>query len=158
MPELFDKNGKPVNGKTTGYNYNAGIFTCSIILNESALSNAIQEYTVATIIHESLHAYLQYKAGNTLQHGQNHEEISKDYIVPFVNIMKSIYPDLDLKDATALAWGGVQGTSLWNESYKNNSFKIVGTTEVMDFSTIKGLDNAHYYGIADNSTPPCPKK
>lgn len=72
--------------------------------------------------------------------------------------MKSIFPNLDLKDATAIAWGGVKETSLWKESYKNDSFKIGGTSETMDFSTLQGLQNAHHYGIADNSTPLCPKK
>jgi hypothetical protein len=159
VSQILDKDGNNVVvGRTTGYNYDGGVFTCSIRLNESILNNATQEYAVATIIHETLHAYLQYKAGNTLSHGQNHEDISKNYIVPFVNLMKSIFPNMDLKDATAIAWGGVQGTSLWQDSYKNDSFKIGGTNQTMDFSTMKGLENAHHSGYADNSTPLCPKK
>ena len=72
--------------------------------------------------------------------------------------MKSIYPNLDLKEATAMAWSGVQGTSLWKENYENDTFKIGATNLTMDFSTMKGLENAHHYGFADNSTPLCPKK
>jgi len=159
VPQIMDKDGNnTVVGRTTGYNYDGGVFTCSIRLNESILNSATQEYAVATIIHETLHAYLQYKAGNTLNHSQNHEDISKNYIVPFVNLMKSIFPNIDLKDATAIAWGGVQGTSIWKDSYKNDSFKIGGTNQTMDFSTMKGLENAHHSGYADNSTPLCPKK
>ncbi|WP_157255684.1 SprT-like domain-containing protein [Pedobacter sp. Leaf41] len=158
VPELYDNKGKVVDGRTTGYNYDGGIFKCSILLNEDVLKNSTQEYAVATIIHETLHAYLQYKKGSTINHGQNHEDISKNYITPFVNIMKSIYPNLDLKEATAMAWSGVQGTSLWKENYENDTFKIGATNLTMDFSTMKGLENAHHYGFADNSTPLCPKK
>ncbi|MGN7990069.1 SprT-like domain-containing protein [Pedobacter sp. 22226] len=158
VSELFDSQGNVVDGKTTGYNYDGGVFSCSILLNESVLNSATQEYAVATIIHETLHAYLQYKAGSDLNHGKNHEEISKNYIIPFVNLMKSIFPNLDLKDATAIAWGGVRETSLWKESYKNYTFKVGGTDQTMDFSTLQGLQNAHHSGFADNSTPLCPKK
>lgn len=72
--------------------------------------------------------------------------------------MKSIFPNIDLKDATAMAWGGLQGTSLWQDNYKNDSFKIGGTNQTMDFATMKGLENADHSGIAVDGTELCPKK
>lgn len=153
--QLFT-NGIVVDGKTTNYNFdpNSKVFSCSIILNKEVLLNATQEYLVGTIVHEVLHAYLQYEAGSTAQHDNNHETIAKDYVAPVVNFLRTLFPDLDQPNATAIAWGGLQSTSLWKDSYKNDNFNV-GTGTPISFGEMKGLETAHRNGYAVNSTPAC---
>jgi hypothetical protein len=155
--DINDANGNSIDGKTTAYDNNAGIFSCSILLNESVLNNATQEYIVKVIIHETLHAYLQYTAGSNNYSSFSHEDIAKNYIEPFTNILHSIYPNLNLRDATAMAWGGLESSSLWKANFKNDTFKVGSTSTTMTFSEMKGLETAHRFGYADNSTNKCAK-
>lgn len=152
-------NGESVEGITTGYNFpSPGVFSCSISLNKGVLINSTQEYAVGTIVHEVVHAYLQYAAGNQNGHLTNHETMSKDYVKPIADFLILAFPSLNQKDATAIAWGGLQKTSFWKDSYKNDSFGYGNNGETMTFNEMKGLETAHRMGYADNSTSACGNK
>lgn len=155
--QVLNSNGQPVEGKTTGYNFNSvyGEFSCSILLSIESSNNSTQEYTVGTIVHEIIHAYLQYAAGSTLNHANNHEEMAKNYVKPIAGFLTSAFPSLNPKDATAIAWGGLQGTSLWKASYEKDSFDYGNNGQKMTFGEMKGLENAHKGGFAENSSSPC---
>jgi hypothetical protein len=141
-------NGREVDGLATDYAYfnTQNDFAATIVINSSILDGASQEYTASTIVHEALHAWLQYKAGNTANHTLNHDAIASNYIIPMANLYHALYPNLTLKDATALAWGGLKDTVLWSDSFKNDMFKV-GDGTVMTFNEIQGTLNAHHAGI-----------
>ncbi|SHL81266.1 SprT-like domain-containing protein [Chryseobacterium polytrichastri] len=155
-----DSKGNYVEGKTTDYLIDpvTGNFSCSILLNSAILSRSTQEYAVGTIVHEVVHAYLQYTAGNTNNHLTNHETMSKEYVKPITDFLTSTFPTLSPKDATAIAWGGLEKTPYWNDSYKNDSFSYGDNGGTMTFNEMKGLENAHRFGTADNSTSACGNK
>ncbi|WP_316805422.1 hypothetical protein [Pedobacter nototheniae] len=82
----------------------------TITLNSGILPNASQEYITATILHESLHAYFDYKNGVGDENGQHIIMASQPYISKFSAAMQKIYPNMSGEDALALAWGGLEGT------------------------------------------------
>jgi hypothetical protein len=147
-------NGIVVEGKATDYTYRDGTFSCSILLNKGVLSNSTQEYSIGTIIHETVHAYLQYEAGNTDKHGTNHDEMAKSYVNSMSDYLLSLFPRLTSKDATAIAWGGLQGTELWTESKKNDTFTYEGG-QSMTYIEMARLLTAHRFGYADKGTSAC---
>ena len=152
--ELLTSTGEVSDGKATAYSYSNGTFSCSIILNQGILSNSTQEYIISTIIHETIHAYLQYQAGNTDNHSSNHEVMANKYVSIMSGYLVSIFPKLNAKDANALSWGGLQGTSLWSDSKKNDSFTY-GNGQSMTYNEMSGLGTAYRNGYAENSTKPC---
>lgn len=153
-----ESNGVEVDGKTTDYVFSTSPtnqFSCTILLNSTSLKGGSKEYAVSTIIHEAIHAFLQYDAGNVINHNTNHDTMATKYVTPFATLLSSMFPALTDKDATALAWGGLQKTELWKESFKNDAFKVGNTNETMTYNELQGLINAHHFNIADNGSDIC---
>lgn len=106
----------------------------SLIQLNVDLKDSSQEYIAATIMHEALHVYMGH-CGIILDVA--HEAMAKDYVDVMANILKQIYSHIDISDAKKLAWGGLQGTSIYknppptlvippdvntvNLNYRNNS-------------------------------------
>lgn len=80
----------------------------NITLNDSALYNASQEYIAATIIHEVLHAYMNYKGG--VQPIIEHEDMALFYQDVMMDALLEMYPTLERWQAEALTWGGLEKT------------------------------------------------
>jgi hypothetical protein len=140
--------GQEVDGVTKDYKYDTEThnFEATIVINAGILNSASQEYTASTIVHETLHAWLQFIAGRITDHDKNHENLATNFVVPMANLYKNVYPNITNKEATALAWGGLQGTALWNSSLSSESFSVNdGTT--MSYAEMQGLLNGHHFGI-----------
>lgn len=86
-----------------------------IAFNENILSKKSEEYIVATVYHEILHAYL----GNILAKDtdgnliipSDHENMVYNYLNMLIADLQSLYPNMGDTDAWALSWGGLERTS-----------------------------------------------
>lgn len=86
-----------------------GVFVgVAISFNNVDMPNASQEYITATILHESLHAYMDY-LNQSWTDGQQHERMTS-YIETMASILHNMYPTLSRDDYYALAWGGLEKT------------------------------------------------
>ncbi|GEM_PF-2574508 len=89
-----------------------------IVFNEDRLGNASQEYKVATIYHEVLHAYLAVLVnrdtdGNLIITNA-HEDMVNNYIRMMAADLRGLFPNMDESDAHKLAMGGLQGTTRYS--------------------------------------------
>ncbi len=85
----------------------------TITLNDLVLTNASKEYITASIIHEAIHAFLDYTTTLLNQH----LDMVSNYMTSMQSTLKSIYPTLDDNTVLALTWGGLEGDagSLWTD-------------------------------------------
>ena len=104
-------------------------------LNEVMMArNSSKQYITATIIHELLHAYMDYetrvKKNPTFlnkDESQQHEYMAANYVDDMRDIITALYPDFSVNEAEALAWGGLEGTAAYQtqvvaagkETFKN---------------------------------------
>ncbi len=96
-------------------------------LNPKYLTGS-QDYIAATLIHESIHAFISYKRremdstsfknmfpiywdyrGNEAQHN----EMANNYLNKMAGFLKQFNPSISDSVALALAWGGLDKTKLW---------------------------------------------
>lgn len=100
-------------GITNGSQYDINIY-----LNSNTLPSYSKEYTIATIYHEVLHAYLNSlfqpnSNGQTFINIPNqHEYMATNYVTVISSALTSKFPEISSYDAWGLAWGGLQETSL----------------------------------------------
>ncbi|PSL46327.1 hypothetical protein CLV51_103305 [Chitinophaga niastensis] len=111
---------------TTGYA--SGIYgTGRTVLNTNQLKNASQEFITATLMHETLHAYmLGHPPDPTVadKNGRDHNQMVKDYINIIADALSEIFPNLLWEDALALAWGGLDETDTYINMAKADKDKI----------------------------------
>lgn len=117
---LLDKDKKPdyiTDGDTRVYG--SGDFkTLEVVLNTNALKDATLEYIVATIYHESIHAYLY--AINFNRDLSQHNEMGFIFIDRMSLAIKASFPEISSTDGNALAWGGVHESYSWIDILKNS--------------------------------------
>ncbi len=106
-----------------------------IKLNECGISNASQEYVAATLFHELLHAF--FTAQGKMTELQQHESIATAYADALRSTLKDYFPGLSDNEALALAWGGLEGTTAWQN-------KVQGDPALVN--TYKTLSNNHRWG------------
>lgn len=97
-----------------------GIIRSEIRLNATVLPQASREYVAATMFHETLHASLNLNGsfGNLINHNVM---ATNQYVNMLVNTLMAKFPTLELQDAKALAWGGLQDTDAWKLDIKVNN-------------------------------------
>ena len=89
----------------------------TIILNNLLLNNASQEYITATILHEAVHAWIDYQYG----HGSPEANIQHNLMAQNdrFNMMRDalmeMFPNLSLQAATDLTWGGLKNTNAFSQ-------------------------------------------
>jgi hypothetical protein len=90
-------------------NRDNGILTVYISINYG--KNSSKEFYAATILHEMIHGYIE--SQNIAQNGKEKEEViaNSKYVGWMSAALISLFPNLSLSDANALALGGLQGTS-----------------------------------------------
>lgn len=88
-----------------------GITNINLMLNAQRMPGTSKENAAAVIIHEVLHAYM---AANGLTTALQHETMAVSYINQVSGLLQTLYPGLSEFDATALSWGGLQGTGSWD--------------------------------------------
>ena len=111
-------------------------FDCVVRLNGTILNQAAKDYTVATIIHEALHAYILYER-NRLDttsfkekypiyweyRGNNasHNQMAAKFLDMMTDVITAFNPRLSALNARALAWGGLSKTWAWNQTSEDTS-------------------------------------
>ena len=102
-----------------------------IAFNENILPNKSEEYIVATVYHEVLHAYFA-NLFSIDQQGkfivpQDHEYMASNYINMLSRDLMNLYPNLSETEAWALSWGGLERTNLYtllNVNQKGTIYSI----------------------------------
>ncbi|WP_029288883.1 hypothetical protein [Pedobacter sp. R20-19] len=113
-------------GITNGSQYDINIY-----LNSNTLPSYSKEYTIATIYHEVLHAYLNSlfqpnSNGQTFINIPNqHEYMATNYVTVISSALTSKFPEISSYDAWGLAWGGLQETSLWDVLTESDKQQII---------------------------------
>ncbi|GGE71312.1 hypothetical protein EV200_1167 [Pedobacter psychrotolerans] len=113
-------------GITNGSQYDINIY-----LNSNTLPSYSKEYTIATIYHEVLHAYLNSlfqpnSNGQTFINIPNqHEYMATNYVTVISRALTSKFPEISSYDAWGLAWGGLQETSLWGVLTESDKQQII---------------------------------
>jgi hypothetical protein len=116
-----------------------------IRLNMNKLPYYSKEYITATIYHEILHAFmdLNFSKNNNGKYdiSTGHEEMANKYIILMTGALRIHNPNIPAIEAWALAWGGLQETTLWdsltddqrnqigaiNSRHRNSSVNRLGT-------------------------------
>ncbi|WP_293784860.1 hypothetical protein [uncultured Pedobacter sp.] len=121
-----DVDGQQKRGSTTSTEF-------TIELNKNTLPNSSQEYTLATVYHEILHAYLEghfNKDGNeTYIIPDHHEEMANKYVFLMTGALRVAFPSLSTEEAWALSWGGLQKTTLYTSNLTANQ-----RTQIVDIN------------------------
>lgn len=87
-----------------------------IILSNTNLQNASQEYIVITIMHEILHAYFALAKWDPTKEDRDtrdHRKMANDYVCILADALTEMFPDMDYQEATALSWGGLEKTDVY---------------------------------------------
>jgi len=88
-----------------------------INLNKNILPNASNEYTLATIYHEMLHAFLSSKltrgTDGQFQNLTQHTQMANEYVTLISGALHIAYPNISNQEAWALSWGGLQETPFY---------------------------------------------
>jgi hypothetical protein len=142
-----------------------GVITWTINLNPWVLTHSTKEFIFATLVHESLHAFMLYQ-WNLLQTGQmdtatfkatypifytyrtiggpsiaelaQHQEMTFRYISFMSNALNSFNSNITYHTANELAWEGLRETSLWHINYND-------TTSINNTNNIARDTSSHQY-------------
>jgi len=109
---------------TDGYYSSSGALNIHISFNANTLPFTSNEYIMATLYHEFLHAILFY---NGVKNGEQHEPIAIGFREILANTLLQHFPTLTMADATALAWAGLQGTKIWAKLRASYKEAIINT-------------------------------
>ncbi|MCU0402620.1 MAG: hypothetical protein MUE75_16710 [Algoriphagus sp.] len=97
--------------------------TFTITLNSGVLKNSSQEYIMATVFHELLHAYMGYLAIDMSSNSFDHIIMANSYITKLSQSLMEHF-DIGATDAVHLAWGGLHENHKWvvdlTQSQKNH--------------------------------------
>ena len=138
-------------------------FKGSINLNNKFL-NGSQDYIIATMLHESLHSYIYWKYTEMVsinhdttafdlmfpiyssiprQSQRDHEEMANNYVNKISTILKQINPNLDNTISKALAWAGLEETSVYKNMNKDSTDKYSKINK--DAIQLSNPANAHLF-------------
>lgn len=160
--------GTLVNGETLRYTMTNGVFTSTIGLNPWMLTHSTKEYIFTTMLHESLHAYMDYNwhlfqtgvldtaefkqkfrifwdyrstgGVNSTEFAQ-HEHMTMAYLDKIMRALYSYNPGLSYSTAKNLAWEGLKETSLWFTTYPGD------TTLINNFNSMARDTSSNLYAL-----------
>lgn len=107
-----------LNDTLAGTTHWVNLQTAVVTLNKNYGSSHANEYNVATIYHEVLHAFLDAKyprVNGIYPVPDHHEQIASDYVAFLTAGIRAVYPNTSLRDAWALAWGGLEETTFYKK-------------------------------------------
>lgn len=138
-----------IDGYTDIPSGSASFFRTTIYINPWVMANSTKEYIAATLIHESLHAYVnywyfQYKYYHVIdsnqfkakfpifwdhyrndgfhnQPSQSHNEMAERYVDLITDFLKSYHFNISNSMAKAIAWGGLQESDVWKTRSDTNT-------------------------------------
>ncbi|WAC41204.1 hypothetical protein [Pedobacter sp. SL55] len=100
-----------------------------IRLNKNKLPTYSNEYTLSTIYHEILHAYLYSKLTKGLDGKYNistqHEDMADNYLILMIGALKIAFPNISNQEAWALSWGGLEKTNLYSTKLTQTQKEII---------------------------------
>jgi len=107
-----------LDAKTSTKPNDNGIMTSTITFNTNVGGIRSEQYVVATVYHEMIHAELrklfpESPLGEILIPSQ-HDYMAENYVNQITASLKSIFPNLSDDDAWALSWGGLKQTSFFD--------------------------------------------
>ncbi|MBT1696716.1 hypothetical protein KK083_07515 [Fulvivirgaceae bacterium PWU4] len=96
-------------GKQTGAN---GYFKIVTTLNSQSLPHASQEFITSTLIHEMYHTYMLLMDPAHSSNADSHDFMAQpDVIQEMAQMLRQMYPSLDVQTSIDLSWGGLEGTA-----------------------------------------------
>lgn len=115
-------------GAYTSFGSEANRHDIAISFNTNTMPNHSQEYNVATIYHEILHAHFNIlygvaEPGNPMLVPEHHEYIANNYISMLTKDLMSIFPNLSENGARNLSWGGLQNTNMFKRLLPTTQLK-----------------------------------
>ncbi|PSL44157.1 hypothetical protein CLV51_10622 [Chitinophaga niastensis] len=99
-------------------------------INNVTLKNASQEYLVATMMHETLHAYFIAHPPSPIitdRNSRDHNQMANDYVCIIADALSELFPNLQYNDAISLSWGGLGYTSAYTALSKGAKDTIEST-------------------------------
>lgn len=129
-----------IDGQTRTENGSLVNFSVVIDINTYILNNSSQDYIAVTMIHEAIHAYINYMRrtldSNTFKqyfpiywanigNDAHHNEMANNYLRTMENVVKFFNPNIASNVANALAWGGLQSSNLWKINPDTNYIKLI---------------------------------
>jgi hypothetical protein len=96
------------------------------MMNSGVQGSVSQEYAAKSILHESLHAFLQ-NNGMALNNYNHHNDMAINYASLMANSLMSLFPSLTPHHANALARHGLQTSAAWSgipENVRNDYINI----------------------------------
>ncbi len=150
-----------LDGRTIEAQRNAnGILNYKIQLNTYMLNIASKDYIIATLLHESIHAYLYYKRvtldsiafnqqfplyDSTPTNMGQHLQMAASYVQVITDVLKSFNPTLNnatnSQYAEALAWGGLDSTPAFQNNTNPNPSFIAFLNDVAKFTNQQHTQN-----------------
>lgn len=128
LPELYNQYGVSVAAQFQADPASAnGIFSGTLKININTLLPTTKENTASAVIHEIVHAYFAFNGQKNLQEIE-HQMIATEYIQPMANFLSGLY-NMPIKDATALAWTGLDDA---NSYINSDNFSYPGGTMTKD--------------------------
>lgn len=118
------------------HNITKRVYSATITIDQSLLPTISKEGVATALIHEVLHAYLDYNSISFDQAAAQHNYIAANYIATMAAFLQNKY-GVPANDAVALAWGGLAETKLYQNA---TSFQMPDNT------TVSKEDLAHTYG------------
>lgn len=125
--ENSDLNDNSLDG-ITGTSFTNSAITFTITLNDGALGSASKEYIMVTVFHELLHAYMGYLGLDPTSNTSQHELMANEYLNLLSGALSEHF-NLSSTDANHLAWGGLHGSSKWNQLSQNQKNQILQTNQ-----------------------------
>ena len=102
--EFTDPNGKPA--KSDPATLNNGVYNETIQLNLSLIKGSSKEFATIIMVHEILHAYMNYNNQFRYLQLQQHQEMAEKYVADMKGFVQQLYPIND-PDAYAIILNGL---------------------------------------------------
>lgn len=117
---------------TTGTSSTSGIFNATTTLNLAQVGSGSQEYKAIVMVHEVLHAFMDYNQPFKTQL-QQHKEIAQKYVNDIRVFVKGLYPTLTDNDAYAMILNGI--SDIYDNNLQNpNYIALINSYKIVDLS------------------------
>ena len=121
----------------TGISFTETVMTFTITLNSEVLTSSSQEYILATVFHELLHAYMGHLGIDQSSISIDHENMANNYLDMLSKALMEHY-SISRSNANYLAWGGLHESSKWIQLSQDQKNQILQTNQEYR-SGIKGV-------------------
>lgn len=121
----------------TGISFTETVMTFTITLNSEVLTSSSQEYILAVVFHELLHAYMGHLGIDKSSISIDHENMANNYLNMLSKALMEHY-SISGTNANYLAWGGLHESSKWGQLSQDQKNQILQTNHEYR-SGVKGV-------------------